>query len=575
MNYEDVIAHYDAQVNELTTAYETLAFESVHADLLPHLPPLPSSVLDIGAGSGRDAAWLAKNGFEVVAVEPSSQMLARSKTIHSDDQIIWLQDRLPDLKQTLALGTSFHVILLSAVWMHIAPTDRARAFRKLSTLLKPGGIIALSLRHGQHHLADSVYPVSVLEVEKLAVQHGLSVALVSKSPDQLERSSVHWETVILKLPDDGTGALPLLRNVIINDSKSSTYKLALLRTLLRIADGANGLAAISDDETVRVPLGLVALYWLRLYKPLVENSVPQMPPLQDNRQLSFVKASFHQLSSVSPFELKVGAIFHGPLAMALNSALKDAAQTIRKMPAFYITYPNSAERVFKVGGRMKSVSQPDRLTITTEYLWSFGELQIPLNIWNTFSRYASWIEPSIVWAWINLMQNYSDSAGTKINLDRLVELLKWLDPDRDTALVRSVISKMAAAGSNIHCVWSGKELRLDRVDIDHCFPFSAWPCNDLWNLLPADREVNNRKSDKLVRITTLDAARDRIENFWNDAYFDSHQSPFVDRFKREALASLPLLCEQTECSFFENVFEAMYLKRSGLKQNQNLEEWDF
>ena len=40
-----------------------------------------------------------------------------------------------------------------------------------------------------------------------------------------------------------SGALPLLRHVILNDAKSSTYKLALLRSLCRIADGSAGLAS--------------------------------------------------------------------------------------------------------------------------------------------------------------------------------------------------------------------------------------------------------------------------------------------------------------------------------------------
>ena len=46
----------------------------------------------------------------------------------------------------------------------------------------------------------------------------------------------------LRLPDDGTGALPLLRHVILNDQKSATYKLGLLRALCRAADGQAGLA---------------------------------------------------------------------------------------------------------------------------------------------------------------------------------------------------------------------------------------------------------------------------------------------------------------------------------------------
>ena len=37
----------------------------------------------------------------------------------------------------------------------------------------------------------------------------------------------------IRLPGNGTGALPLLRHVIMNDDKSSTYKLALLRSARR------------------------------------------------------------------------------------------------------------------------------------------------------------------------------------------------------------------------------------------------------------------------------------------------------------------------------------------------------
>ncbi len=55
--------------------------------------------------------------------------------------------------------------------------------------------------------------------------------------DALNRPGVGWTGVALRLPDDGTGALPLLRHVILNDRKSSSYKLGLLRALCRAADG--------------------------------------------------------------------------------------------------------------------------------------------------------------------------------------------------------------------------------------------------------------------------------------------------------------------------------------------------
>ena len=57
------------------------------------------------------------------------------------------------------------------------------------------------------------------------------------SPDYLNRPDVRWETCVMNLPDDGAGQLDKIRQVLVNDNKTSSYKFALLRTLIRIADG--------------------------------------------------------------------------------------------------------------------------------------------------------------------------------------------------------------------------------------------------------------------------------------------------------------------------------------------------
>lgn len=569
MSYDDIISQYSGQVGELTAKYESLRFEDVHSHLIPFLPEVPATVLDIGCGTGRDAAWLAERGYDVVAVEPSSLMLDTAKRLHRNSRICWLQDSMPALRKTIRLGMSFDAIMLSAVWMHITSEDRARVFRKLVTLLKPNGIISISLRHGPQNVGE-VFPVSALELEKLAVQRGLTFKNLGSSSDKLERQGVAWENVLLQFPDDGTGALPLLRHVIINDSKSSTYKLALLRTLVRIADSASGVGRIEEDH-VSVPLGLVALYWIRLYKPLIENRVPQMPSNKDDRGPSFVGKAFSTLEPISPFELRIGAEFYGASGSTLTEAIKDSAQTIKKMPAFYITYPNTAEQVFKVTGKIKPARPGDKLTITADYLWSFGEFQVPLALWRAFSRYAAWIEPALLYEWTELMRQYAESHGQVFSAFALMDNLKWLDPERDTTFVRGVVSSMMQDGSTFNCVWSGKPLNAERFDIDHCFPFAAWPCNDLWNLLPANRDVNMRKKDKLISIKGLLDARERIENFWTDAYF-ARPISYEQRFRREALASLPVLESENE-QFFDSMFDALQLKRMSLKHDHNLADW--
>ena len=173
-------------------------------------------------------------------------MRAEAQRLHPSPSIRWISDSLPGLDKVLRLGLSFDLILLSAVWMHVPPADRTRAFRKLVTLLKPGGCIAITLRHGPAEPERGIHAVSQAEIERLSRAHGAFVEKAIDSKDELGRDAVNWTQLVVRLPDDGSGALPLLRHIILNDDKSSTYKLALLRALCRIADGAAGYAR--DDR---------------------------------------------------------------------------------------------------------------------------------------------------------------------------------------------------------------------------------------------------------------------------------------------------------------------------------------
>jgi hypothetical protein len=66
----DPIGWYDAHGDRIASEYEALRSDQVHAWLDGLLPNQPGLAFDIGAGTGRDAAWLAA----VVAIEPSNAM---------------------------------------------------------------------------------------------------------------------------------------------------------------------------------------------------------------------------------------------------------------------------------------------------------------------------------------------------------------------------------------------------------------------------------------------------------------------------------------------------------------------
>lgn len=101
---QDQKAYHGDHARARVAQYEGVDPAVLYKDLTPYLPTVPAAVLDIGAGSGRDAAWLASKGYTVLAVEPSETMRAEGARLHQDAQITWLADRLPGLETVLRLG---------------------------------------------------------------------------------------------------------------------------------------------------------------------------------------------------------------------------------------------------------------------------------------------------------------------------------------------------------------------------------------------------------------------------------------------------------------------------------------
>lgn len=560
------IPHYEQNAQELVNQYESLSFEDVHAGLLDLLPAPGTTVLDVGAGSGRDAAWFAEHGYDVVAVEPSDAMRKRGQVLHPSSKIHWLADSLPDLAQVRRLGLTFDLILLSAVWMHIPPASRERALRKLATLLAPNGRIAISLRIGTPDAARGMYEVTLHELSALSQQFGLRLVRASESADKLGRASVAWTTAVLGLPDDGLGALPLLRHLILVDEKSSTYKIALLRIVARIADTAAG-AARHEAEYVAIPMGLVALFWMRMYKPLIENDLPQMPSSRIGATPGFVTDSFNALRLISPVELRVGARFNGDTAKHLHRSLSEIAQLIRSMPARYLRWPASDEPIFEIKP-LRRTATPAHLPVDDAFMWSFGEMRVPLQIWQALTRYNVWVEPVLVSEWVRLIEGYA--GNQRANVRQLAHaLLAWSDPERDTRIARAAVARLREAGKHVYCVWSGQRLRED-YDVDHCFPFSAWPCGDAWNLMPASKPVNNAKSNRLVTQLALERASECIINWWGDAFL-SDGAESQSRFFLEAGQTLPLLTASPKTS---DIIDAMKVHRIRLAKDQGLRPWE-
>ena len=191
-------AGYGANASALASQYESITFAEVYRDLIHLFPAQPATVVDIGAGSGRDAAALARCGHQVVAVEPTLELRREGQRLHGALPIDWMDDHLPALNVLRQSKRQFDVVLLTAVWMHLEPQERAVAMEAIAELAAVNGQVFMSLRHGPIPEGRVMSDVSAGDTVRLAARHGLLCHLQVEREDMLGREDIRWSFLALR-----------------------------------------------------------------------------------------------------------------------------------------------------------------------------------------------------------------------------------------------------------------------------------------------------------------------------------------------------------------------------------------
>ncbi|MEX3634436.1 class I SAM-dependent methyltransferase [Paraburkholderia sp. BR14320] len=192
---------YVEQAEALIERWRTLSFADRHRPILDWIPQAPSRIVDIGAGIGTDAAALAAMGHTVLAVEPVDALRNAAREMHPSERIEWLDDSLPDLALLIARRIVFDVVMLTAVWMHLDARQRERAMPRVASLLREGGVLIMSLRHGPVPAGRRMFDVTADETIQLASERGLTLVreLRTSSVQQANRDSgVTWTRLVFR-----------------------------------------------------------------------------------------------------------------------------------------------------------------------------------------------------------------------------------------------------------------------------------------------------------------------------------------------------------------------------------------
>lgn len=100
----------------------------------------PGRVLDVGCGEGADAVWLARQGWDVTALEVSSVALQRAAA-HARDADVAIRWVHAGLTEAALPPAAFD--LVSALYPALLRTRNAAAERALLAAVAPGGMLLL------------------------------------------------------------------------------------------------------------------------------------------------------------------------------------------------------------------------------------------------------------------------------------------------------------------------------------------------------------------------------------------------------------------------------------------------
>ncbi len=121
--------------------------ELIDRQLRWHLPSPPASVVDIGGGAGHQSVPLARSGYSVTIVDPSSAMLDRAEAVRSIEpdavaERIQLVRSTGEDAPTALGGNRYAGVLCHGVIMYV--DDPAPLVASLAQLAEPGGVVSIA-----------------------------------------------------------------------------------------------------------------------------------------------------------------------------------------------------------------------------------------------------------------------------------------------------------------------------------------------------------------------------------------------------------------------------------------------
>lgn len=190
----DALLGYPSQsVTDYDNRYNTEGYywglipNSLCYEIMRMKPPVkPYKVLDIGCGEGKDAVFLARNGYNVTAFDASEQGLSKARELAEkcSVKIDFLKADVRDFR----LETDYDIIFSSGVFHYIPSELRESVIDNLKIHTTPNGINVINV-----FVRKPFIPLPPdIEAEELAAGDWKSGELFTYYHDWLFRKNEEW-----------------------------------------------------------------------------------------------------------------------------------------------------------------------------------------------------------------------------------------------------------------------------------------------------------------------------------------------------------------------------------------------
>ncbi|RZK44979.1 MAG: hypothetical protein EOO61_01815 [Hymenobacter sp.] len=322
----------------------------------------------------------------------------------------------------------------------------------------------------------------------------------------------------------------LIATILKYDTKTTSYKLALLRAINDLVLAYPGI--VQFDQDVAIPLARIAELWAAYYWAFVDQYQPVYQGARamrdgiERNDISFrphltqLRVEWEQ-AIVGKAEPADGFFLFAEMRTPRRRATYPA--TVRQAYDRTITAIKEAVKmpIKYAGAEEWSVfSKPDRLDRLSGSVMPLPGTKLTdicvvttASLWNSFHRLSLYIEALCLHEW----SLFTESVGQYPQPQRTrgeVYMLLTARPDNRQPLTweRNQINILLAEQVTFVCPWTQKRLtQPHQYDLDHLLPLTVYPINELWNLLPVDREFNQRvKRDRVPSQAKLMEAEPRL-----------------------------------------------------------------